>query len=835
MASRLFHPGPLDQLHHSEQTNLLGAIEDAIEATQPDLAKLGSPRDTEEQQRAYLIEKAQIFQRLTHAALRGDYRDPFFKLAFPESNVVAHLRTEIQNLNIAFAYVMHHKGHSWTIADDQVSSEVDFGNLPIPVTDYDAEFEEHCNVSRTTFLEDRIELCVSKNCSSGLRPRVNLCMIGDIFRLQSRPWKSIAEFHIQRVFRAIKDYVEVCMNSIMDARTTNLLLIEEIGPELDNRRKLVEVKLEELLLPYNRQYQLTYDPSFIREIDKIGTSRHAPEETDVEKGEEVQSAEKDTNLEVSNLVQTYYNRTVSVFIDNVANLAIENCIVADLANIFSPERVSSMDKQKLQIIASESEEVLAERSVLKQKLEDLNSVKQLLKVEESAATAAGQSNPQSTPSTPTIVGAYPFEDEAEHMPRFMKTSFERLFSRGVPKVSRYFAFGRQLQSELLHRILDVVTSANKKHSEAQRAVVDDTTRRGREVDDTAVVEESYNGETQPIQSPDSIMSTSDDNDKDPVVALDATRGEGDKKDITATEDGHTSHIISTTDEKGAPSEVSSNENNGHDESNDSASANEGNYASEISIEQDTANMITLSAQGDHVECADKLTRDTCDENSTVAPEDPHNSETNAHQHSTNTDPSPCQDSDVASSDQETPRDNSSGDNTHVMEGSFTLEPTADQKTDHPSSPVHLTVNVIEAEGNEVHVPPTTSHRERAVSCPQAPTSIPDSGPQTSLLGVKRRDTNGKVDEITSLFGQLSVTPPHLQSKSHRRSRSCSRFPSSARESGSDTSSLSNPTLTMNSMTAGFMKEGRRDSGTYSGVCEERLPVQAGSMYTYRNV
>lgn len=50
------------------------------------------------------------------------------------------------------------------------------------------------------------------------------------------------------------------------------------------------------------------------------------------------------------------------FTENVINLAIENCLVSDLADILTAGMVFKMSEDKLRQIASESEEVIAERS-----------------------------------------------------------------------------------------------------------------------------------------------------------------------------------------------------------------------------------------------------------------------------------------------------------------------------------------------------------------------------------------------------------------------------------------------------------------------------------------
>jgi transcriptional regulator of NAD metabolism len=75
---------------------------------------------------------------------------------------------------------------------------------------------------------------------------------------------------------------------------------------------------------------------------------------------------------------TNLQSAISVFINNIAVLAIENCLIKDLSAIFSPTLAANMDDEQLQAIAGECEEVRCEREDLRKKLEVLQSGKQIL-------------------------------------------------------------------------------------------------------------------------------------------------------------------------------------------------------------------------------------------------------------------------------------------------------------------------------------------------------------------------------------------------------------------------------------------------------------------------
>jgi hypothetical protein len=59
-------------------------------------------------------------------------------------------------------------------------------------------------------------------------------------------------------------------------------------------------------------------------------------------------------------------------------LAIENCLLKNLSAIFSPTLTANMDDEQLFAIAAESEEIRLERTLLRAKLDSLQSGKNIL-------------------------------------------------------------------------------------------------------------------------------------------------------------------------------------------------------------------------------------------------------------------------------------------------------------------------------------------------------------------------------------------------------------------------------------------------------------------------
>ncbi len=261
----------------NEIGDVVKTIQTTTKETQTQLKGLGIERATSAEQRTYLTGHAERFQILTSDALRGIYTNPFFDLTTQNKTLSIRLRTEIQNLNIAFAQTMYSKGHTWHISDRQPN------NIPSPLAgatsshildEYDAYFPDEPEwITRSDFLENNIGEFVRQSRPSGLPSLVNPWVIGEVFRQQSKNWAEIAEMHLRRVWECVQMYTQSALGSL-DQRTNRMIMMKKVQPELDRRLADVEAKLKELLVPYTEQDPITYDPNFVREIEETRKARY---------------------------------------------------------------------------------------------------------------------------------------------------------------------------------------------------------------------------------------------------------------------------------------------------------------------------------------------------------------------------------------------------------------------------------------------------------------------------------------------------------------------------------------------------------------------------------
>lgn len=306
--------------------DLVKAMDTAIKSIEASLEILGGARETSVQQRSYLTRHAEKFQSLTNDASRGIYSNRFFSLTSLDEQTPTRLRTEIQTLNMAFVDVMYTKGHTWKIAEHKSDSRARLNNTTMSANahSYLSNFREPTAVSRSDFLVKHVGDYVRHSRPAGLPTLINPWVIGEVFRQQAQPWREVAQHHLEHVFRIVKTYIREALSSLMDRRTSTLLMLKQIEPELERRWKRAEMKLEELLLPYTEQDPCTYDPSFIKELRAVRNARYQARAAVAEANKTTlftyssnqnnsqhlllsESADDLTNSEILDLMQTYYN------------------------------------------------------------------------------------------------------------------------------------------------------------------------------------------------------------------------------------------------------------------------------------------------------------------------------------------------------------------------------------------------------------------------------------------------------------------------------------------------------------------------------------------------
>ncbi|KAF2266030.1 hypothetical protein CC78DRAFT_459932 [Lojkania enalia] len=366
---------------------IMHKLERDLSHDQNELIKLGETRSNLKEQQNYLSEISDGFSMYTKDALDGRYHSTaFFGDPLGSEGRDRRLRAVVRNLNDVFANDMLQYGHKWHLVNDS--------NLTSEIFSESGPLNHSQVITKSDFIKKHVDTLARNERSTELPGISNPSLVGSLFRQQSEPWESIASAHLLKVWKAVKNFLEVLLNHLTDERTCNQLLIHVIDPALEERRGFMRQKLKELLVPHREYDPITVSPHFARtiwnlreksvkrsvveNIRKEFKSRDSKDE--LPSTDEIiakigaTSAPLDDQYgsnETLEFMQAYYETTLLGFINNVASLAVEQCLLSGLWKIFSSAAIRDMSDETLSLIASESRDVQMERSRLRDRVEVL--------------------------------------------------------------------------------------------------------------------------------------------------------------------------------------------------------------------------------------------------------------------------------------------------------------------------------------------------------------------------------------------------------------------------------------------------------------------------------
>ncbi|KAL1870870.1 hypothetical protein Daus18300_004959 [Diaporthe australafricana] len=378
---------------------LIREIENSLSAREEELKQLGKSRSTPEEMRSFLLGIADDFQRLARDAVEGRYGDRFFG---DLSAYDRKLRARLRQMNHAFDSTMSSKGTTYNIECEIESDSDDISDDEIPahlrrqIHEYQRQFPDPLPIKRSA-LTRQLEDLASLNQGKELPGTPNAELALQFFRKQAKPWKRIAEFHLVQVQDASKAFVDQLFQCVIgaDNETIGAVLNGCADPFFDKKSALLVDKLQELLRPYTTGYGLPLEREFRAETSKRALLRNSQQLMEALKTErpdifhpEAPAMDRETFLQsvvdtkslskgdfgteqVIHMMVVHYEMSRRTFIENVINLAVENCLICDIPNILTPKKVNHMTEETLRDLVSESEEVLLKREVLQEQAKTL--------------------------------------------------------------------------------------------------------------------------------------------------------------------------------------------------------------------------------------------------------------------------------------------------------------------------------------------------------------------------------------------------------------------------------------------------------------------------------
>ena len=251
----------------AELPSLIDEIDIKSSACRNRLDKLGDPRATLTEQQLYLFQLSQSFQSLVKAAVDGTYNDPFFGDAKSELGYQKRIRAVMQNLNLDFADNISRRGHFRKVTESKNTSHISKDVIPI---------------SRDKFI-DHIQHLMKRTKGRELPGTFNPMIVSDLFLEQSAPWEAIARSHVDKVWKAAKEFLGHAAAYVADATTSKALFQKIFEPALNQLLGTLNEKTTELLTPHQRSHPITYNHYFTETLQKLRNERNHDEYSEIVK------------------------------------------------------------------------------------------------------------------------------------------------------------------------------------------------------------------------------------------------------------------------------------------------------------------------------------------------------------------------------------------------------------------------------------------------------------------------------------------------------------------------------------------------------------------------
>ncbi len=251
----------------AELPTLVEDIENGVADATKHLEKLGEKRVTADEQRLFLLRIGQSFQALVKAAVDGIYVDPFFGELSSDQGDSKRLRAVVQNMNVDFAEMMRTQGQRRRIVDQKRSATKD------------GRQRSSKSITRDEYESEIVDL-LKRNRGKELPGMFNPLIVGELFHHQSQPWEGKARLHIKNICDAVEIFLEQTLAHLADENTASNLLHDVIGPLTHERAKEINLKLDEILIPFTRGHPITYNHYFTETIQEIRQKRLEKDVTD---------------------------------------------------------------------------------------------------------------------------------------------------------------------------------------------------------------------------------------------------------------------------------------------------------------------------------------------------------------------------------------------------------------------------------------------------------------------------------------------------------------------------------------------------------------------------
>ncbi|KAF7949092.1 hypothetical protein EAE96_008263 [Botrytis aclada] len=351
----------------SELPALIREIQDILRESQQAFTKLGDRRGNAEQQRLYLLKHSQHFTNICRASCDGIYEDKLFGDIASGGSKISKFRAVVQNMNLEFADTVRQNGQHINLRGNGLEGK-----------------------SNEAILWVRGMLIISRGRE--LPGTFSPMLIGDLFRVQSKPWENISKAHLQEIWAKARGHLEDILSSLMDSDAYMALLMLYVDPLMEKVLNKATDELERLFRDRHR-HAITYNHYFTENVQKISDARNQKrllgvlekffplvEYSQTRTGpkdlsticsmmsESIPDMDTRASIELLDYLEAFYKVAMKTFVDNVCVQVIEASIVDNLADVFNPLAVAQMTSELVSQIAAESQENQTQRERLEKKI-----------------------------------------------------------------------------------------------------------------------------------------------------------------------------------------------------------------------------------------------------------------------------------------------------------------------------------------------------------------------------------------------------------------------------------------------------------------------------------
>lgn len=402
---------------------MMEVLEGNINSCEGKLELLGKSRSDERDKEIYLRDIATSLEDIIREATFGNYEGKFQAFFGPKH---AKLRTAIREANEAFMHWMLGWGH--TEEEENALSEWRGENIPgnakVPV-----------DLPQIWTREERIERVqriARENMTNEPLGTFNYRIVTILFRDKSKRWEDVAKAHVQHVWDlTMSFFTKALFHAAPNEHTAERLLKYLIKPKMKDIQKALLLKVQEVIRPHTNHPALSYNPEFRIRIRKNFENYKSKEwkdlfmhlklESNVDSHQMTDAVGRylshgthyasgaaqlldvsDAHYDVS--IPPYWLRkksqvnpqvAIRTFIENVNALVIENCLMGNLSEIFTSNKVIDIatdDPELFELLAGEPAHIMRDRQFLEEKK---NVLQQALKRCEDVHSGRRSSRPPS--------------------------------------------------------------------------------------------------------------------------------------------------------------------------------------------------------------------------------------------------------------------------------------------------------------------------------------------------------------------------------------------------------------------------------------------------------